>query len=667
MKTVTVIKTPKIPIFNENFIYNYYSKQENFINDKKFSIFDGEDFEYAVGTNNALSLTPPRYISFDLDLSSVEGYNQAESTKKFLAETPSIEHYLSIIENLGDSLENLFDIKKRRKYFNDINYLKDTQISDAEIDLTLAEDASEPYHQLVKFFDEEDPELILPLAGNEHYINLKKLYNAPGAFGFNDYKDFSQLQKNGDDVITNRVFHKRIKNSNKKIIYSYLEDKQSESDKNKLNLLKQNNIATQKENNESIQEFLGLTTTQQLNEVFNAVRNPSFLFGEFLGSSEGISQEQLNLIEEKLELILNSSDVSQSLIFNKSPKILSKSFDYIKGQGKSFLELNEFVVGFLIDKYYLFNNKKRYLCSNFKKLKKLSSRSDLNIQIIDKAVKYGRTYIYEVRPVLLQSFVKEAKNPLRVNYLILGRRTSSFAIKCVERESPLPPSHLELQYDLNQKGIYLKWGLPRNKQRDIANFQVFRRESPFEPFKLIKEFRKIDIDVVDNSASGKETPNQNVIKEVDFMTFSHLDKDIINNKIYIYAVCCVDAHGLSSAYSAQVAARFNGLTSNLEIDTISLAGALKQYPNQFFARKTKFYNFENDVISNTPIIKNKNKMHVFFTPDYKTIVKNNERVKILSLVKDKDKDYKNYFSISLTDINTLKTAKQNIYIQDREL
>ena len=667
MKTVTVIKTPKIPIFNENFIYNYYSKQENFINDKKFSIFDGEDFEYAVGTNNALSLTPPRYISFDLDLSSVEGYNQAESTKKFLAETPSIEHYLSIIENLGDSLENLFDIKKRRKYFNDINYLKDTQISDAEIDLTLAEDASEPYHQLVKFFDEEDPELILPLAGNEHYINLKKLYNAPGAFGFNDYKDFSQLQKNGDDVITNRVFHKRIKNSNKKIIYSYLEDKQSESDKNKLNLLKQNNIATQKENNESIQEFLGLTTTQQLNEVFNAVRNPSFLFGEFLGSSEGISQEQLNLIEEKLELILNSSDVSQSLIFNKSPKILSKSFDYIKGQGKSFLELNEFVVGFLIDKYYLFNNKKRYLCSNFKKLKKLSSRSDLNIQIIDKAVKYGRTYIYEVRPVLLQSFVKEAKNPLRVNYLILGRRTSSFAIKCVERESPLPPSHLELQYDLNQKGIYLKWGLPRNKQRDIANFQVFRRESPFEPFKLIKEFRKIDIDVVDNSASGKETPNQNVIKEVDFMTFNHLDKDIINNKIYIYAVCCVDAHGLSSAYSAQVAARFNGLTSNLEIDTISLAGALKQYPNQFFARKTKFYNFENDVISNTPIIKNKNKMHVFFTPDYKTIVKNNERVKILSLVKDKDKDYKNYFSISLTDINTLKTAKQNIYIQDREL
>ena len=166
--------------------------------------------------------------------------------------------------------------------------------------------------------------------------------------------------------------------------------------------------------------------------------------------------------------------------------------------------------------------------------------------------------------------------------------------------------------------------------------------------------------------TGLETPDQTALEKVDFMKFRYLDKNIENNKIYIYAVCCVDAHGLSSALSTQPAGRFNGLTSNLEVDTISLAGALKQYPNQLFPRKTKFYDFENDVISNTPIIKNKSKMNVFFTPDYKTIKRENKSIKIINSNVEQNFANINYFSISLTDINTLKTAKQNIYIYDRE-
>jgi hypothetical protein len=91
-----------------------------------------------------------------------------------------------------------------------------------------------------------------------------------------------------------------------------------------------------------------------------------------------------------------------------------------------------------------------------------------------------------------------------------------------------------------------------------------------------------------------------------------------------------------------------------------LAGALKQYPNQLFPRKTKFYNFENDVISNTPIIRNKSKMNIYFTPDYQTIDKGSEKISIF------DPNLLNYFSISLTDMNTLSTSRQNIYIRNRE-
>ena len=66
MKTVTILKTPKVPIVEENFIYNYYSDNEENINDKKFLIFGDEDPSYALRTRDATSLTRPRFISFNL-------------------------------------------------------------------------------------------------------------------------------------------------------------------------------------------------------------------------------------------------------------------------------------------------------------------------------------------------------------------------------------------------------------------------------------------------------------------------------------------------------------------------------------------------------------------------------------------------------------------------
>ena len=659
MKTITVINTPKVPVSNENFTYNYYSEQEKFIDDRKFIIFEGEEESYSIRNSNALSLTPPRFVSFNLELFNIHEYNLYEMLENngTLAATPAITNKLQILENIGNSKRNLFDLKKRRKYFNDVSYLKRNQISDGEIDLTLAEDASEPYKQLVKFFDEENPDNVLPVGPNQDYINY-----AINAQNINNYTSFNQDQKDGDFTIIDRSIFRRVKNSNKKIIHSYLEDKQSESNKNFFNIVKQNDIPSIIEREEIFQESINQSEVEIVNAGLNAIRNPASLF-EVPRQEETI----VDIVTDNLDAILENEELSQRQVFSVKPKILVKTFDEIEGEiGGSFKELNEFVVGVLIDKYHLVNNNKKYLCSKFFKVIPQKNATLNASQVKDTAVKYGRTYIYEVRPVLMQSFVQEAKQPTRNNYLILGRRTSSFAIKCVERESPLPPSHLELEYDFNNKGILLKWGLPRNKQRDIVNFQIFRRESPNKPFKLLKEYRKLNINVVDNSLTGLETPDQTALEKVDFMKFRYLDKNIENNKIYIYAVCCVDAHGLSSALSTQPAGRFNGLTSNLEVDTISLAGALKQYPNQLFPRKTKFYDFENDVISNTPIIKNKSKMNVFFTPDYKTIKRENKSIKIINSNVEQNFANINYFSISLTDINTLKTAKQNIYIYDRE-
>jgi hypothetical protein len=651
MKTITVLKTPKVSISQENFIYNYYSEKEESINDKKFIVFEGEEDYYSIRTIDAREITEPRFVTFNLDLSSIEQYNLFETINGNinLAGLPAVVNQLQKISNFGSSLDNLFDKNKRKKYFNDITFLKQNQISDNEIDLTLPEDSSEPYRQLVSFYDEEDPELVIPTSENSRYINSSNR-SKEGEFSL-----FKQRQKNGDSTIIDRSIFRRIKNSNKKIIYSYLEDKQSESNKNFGTILKQNGIGTLQESVEDFIQDLNQNEIEITNRIFDAARNP----GNFiLGLGNILNDEIPEISEENLGIVLRSANLSRKQIFKTNPKILIRTLDNLEGEGNNFRELNEFVVGILIDKYRLENNNKKYLCSRF-----ISGLKQSSYELKDLAVNYGKTYIYEVRPVLLQSFVDAPEDtgiPARIFYLILGNRTSSYAIKCVERESPLPPSHLELYYNQNQKGIELKWGIPANRQRDITNFQVFRRESPFEPFKLVKEYRKKDVNVVDNSDSGTETPENTLIEKTDFMKFNYLDKNIKNNKIYIYAVCCVDAHGLSSAYSAQVAGRFNGLTSRLEVDTISLAGALKQYPNQLFPRKTKFYNFENDVISNTPIIRNKSKMNIYFTPDYQTIDKGSEKISIF------DPNLLNYFSISLTDMNTLSTSRQNIYIRNRE-
>jgi hypothetical protein len=654
MKTITVLKTPKVSISQENFIYNYYSEKEESINDKKFIVFEGEEDYYSIRTIDAREITEPRFVTFNLDLSSIEQYNLFETINGNinLAGLPAVVNQLQKISNFGSSLDNLFDKNKRKKYFNDITFLKQNQISDNEIDLTLPEDSSEPYRQLVSFYDEEDPELVIPTSENSRYINSSNR-SKEGEFSL-----FKQRQKNGDSTIIDRSIFRRIKNSNKKIIYSYLEDKQSESNKNFGTILKQNGIGTLQESVEDFIQDLNQNEIEITNRIFDAARNP----GNFILGLGNILNDEIpeipEISEENLGIVLRSANLSRKQIFKTNPKILIRTLDNLEGEGNNFRELNEFVVGILIDKYRLENNNKKYLCSRF-----ISGLKQSSYELKDLAVNYGKTYIYEVRPVLLQSFVDAPEDtgiPARIFYLILGNRTSSYAIKCVERESPLPPSHLELYYNQNQKGIELKWGIPANRQRDITNFQVFRRESPFEPFKLVKEYRKKDVNVVDNSDSGTETPENTLIEKTDFMKFNYLDKNIKNNKIYIYAVCCVDAHGLSSAYSAQVAGRFNGLTSRLEVDTISLAGALKQYPNQLFPRKTKFYNFENDVISNTPIIRNKSKMNIYFTPDYQTIDKGSEKISIF------DPNLLNYFSISLTDMNTLSTSRQNIYIRNRE-
>ena len=634
MNKFTILNTPKIGIKNESFIYNFYVENESNINDEKFMLYEDEARLFALNTIDANNLVKPRFISFNLDLRDKNLYNIEAISNINPRERPLItaitynslaNRYLNLLADLGRSRDNLFNAEKRIRHFNDIHSLKFGQVHDRSFDLTVSEDMSDLYRQLVRFLDEEDPNEIIDANSNRDYIdftnrNLYQTDNTSSPEGV-----IKHHVKSGTFNVTSGPLFDRLKNANRKNEWTFLEDKQEESAYN---------------------------YSTYYREGADAQRARDNLEANALSAEESFEAEE------------RRSRFSIDNLFDESPDIMVQTAD-----NAQLKDLNEFVAGVLIDKFEIIEDassdysNRRYKCSKFIKL--LNNNLE-TLTIIDEAVNYGKSYIYETRPVMMQSYAGQANGPVRNFYLILGNRISSYGIKCIERESPEPPSYLELNYDLNKRGIRLKWCLPRNRQRDIVNFQIFRRESPFEPFMLIKEIRRRNIRSLDGTLENFENVNEDIIENYDYFKCSYIDNSIQNNKVYIYAVCCIDVHGLSSAYSTQVAGKFNSLTSRLDVDTISLAGALKQYPNQFFPRKTKFFDFENDVISNTPIVKNKSKMNIYFTPDYKTIVNVNEPTQIININRNED-EIENYFSVSLTNINTLKTAKQNIYIQDREV
>lgn len=630
MSRFTILNTPKIKITNESFVYNFYVDNETNIIDEKFMLYENESRLFALNTIDANNLVKPRFISFNLDLRDKNSYNR-ESINRMrrrdraltntIINNRAANRYLSLLEGLGSSQDNLFNAANRIRHFNDIHSLKYGQVHDRSFDLTISEDMSDLYRQMVKFFDEEDPNEVIDANSNRSYIDFtnKNLYQTDNVYS--PEGAIKHHVKNGTFSVTLGSLFDRLRNANRKNEWTFLEDKQEESAYNYRTYYREGQDAARQRGN--------------------------------------LEAHALNA-EDSFEAEERRSRFSIDNLFDENPDIMVQTADEA-----DLNELNEYIVGVLIDKFEINNSvygDRQYKCSKFIKL---AGNALETFTIIDEAVNYGKSYIYETRPVLMQSYAGQANGPVRNFYLILGNRISSYGIKCVERESPEPPAYLELNYDLNKKGIRLKWCLPKNRQRDIANFQVFRRESPFEPFTLIKEIRRRNIQSLDGTLENFESVSEDIIENYDYFKCSYVDNSIQNNKTYIYAVCCIDMHGLSSAYSAQVAGKFNSLTSRLDVDTISLAGALKQYPNQFFPRKTKFFNFENDVISNTPIIKNKSKMNIYLTPDYQRIVNEHRPTQVININRNVD-EVENYFSISLTNINTLKTANQNIYIQDRE-
>lgn len=206
--------------------------------------------------------------------------------------------------------------------------------------------------------------------------------------------------------------------------------------------------------------------------------------------------------------------------------------------------------------------------------------------IRDVQVNYGAMYKYRVRAVYMREIAavfSESGRTGTAKFLVAssGESAETFVV-CVEEVPPPPPDDFRVSYDFEQERVRLTWSLPVNSQLDIKYFQVFRREDVDLPFRLL---RVIDFDDSGIKEPQRESYPKKIVTQSDIVQCFYFD-DIPQEKEFIYAVCSVDAHGLSSGYSVQMGVTFKRSRNALVTRLISRSGAPKTYPNLYINEDT---------------------------------------------------------------------------------
>lgn len=229
---------------------------------------------------------------------------------------------------------------------------------------------------------------------------------------------------------------------------------------------------------------------------------------------------------------------------------------------------------------------------------------------VDFKVAYGTTYVYQIRSVAQMTFQTtdpDTDELLASTILISSSPSKRIVLECVENVPPPPPVDFDIQWDSREKAARLMWAFPTNPQRDIKRFQIFRRKTIFEPFELIREY---DFDDSDIKTRGYERPNLSLIERLENPKTFWLDKEFNKNSKYIYAICSIDAHGLTSNYSMQFEVFFDRFKNKIEKKMISGSGAPKPYPNMYL---------QEEVFVDTIKDSGHTRLKIYFDPEYLSV------------------------------------------------
>ena len=271
--------------------------------------------------------------------------------------------------------------------------------------------------------------------------------------------------------------------------------------------------------------------------------------------------------------------------------------------------------GYIIQKYEV--NKDETL----KFIGYLYAKNINNLYLVDQNVRYGGTYIYKVRSVCIVDLVakripKDAQNAelssLCIARILLASKGATTSVECFEKLPPPPPENLRVGFNFKRKLPFLSWQFPLNPQRDIKRFQIFKRSNLESPYTLIAEY---DFDNSDVRGNVSEIALEENLHRLNGPRVNFLDIDYKVGDKPIYALASVDAHGMSSNYSAQIQVEYNRMRNKIDTTLISGPGAPKPYPNLLL----EFDGFE-DAIK----VSGYKRMKIFFDPEYYKVLRNEQ-------------------------------------------
>jgi len=240
-----------------------------------------------------------------------------------------------------------------------------------------------------------------------------------------------------------------------------------------------------------------------------------------------------------------------------------------------------------------------------------------NIVINDSAVQYGSEYFYVVYPVYAVSLPKKNDYYLVETYLMCDYPYFTNNIVCKEFKRPVSPSNLRFRYINKEKCLNIEWAKPLERQGDIKGYQIFKRKNLNEAYSIVGQIEFLE---EDSFYKRNNNVSNSLIEKARFNKTYFDDKEFNTNEIQIYTVCSLDARGQSSNYSEQIAVYYDFYAKKVVVDLVSSAGAPLHMPNLLVPRKTKFYDNEENIVSNTPYEEKISKISLYVTPEYNEII-----------------------------------------------
>lgn len=289
-----------------------------------------------------------------------------------------------------------------------------------------------------------------------------------------------------------------------------------------------------------------------------------------------------------------------------------------------------------------------------------------NKRFLDAKIVYGSKYSYSVRNIyridaimnVIDGSVREKR---RITTYIKSKASAAKTVETVEYNPPNPPDGVFYRYNYNKgRGLTITWQMPSGRSRDVKFFQIFRRNNIYEPFECIAE---LDFDNSEIKTLRPESVREDLVYRFSgpqtYYEDSTFDRD---SSSAIYAVCAVDAHGLTSGYSTQTEVGFDRNKNVLTLKNISRPGAPKQYPN-FFVDPDLDDNIAVDSFTQDAIFDSgRQTVRVYFTPDAKLVSDRDGQERNVFVDQNSDGKYKIHF----INLDLQKSTTAEIYINNVE-